>query len=170
MLVAWFSHQPGRASVQSDAVLTHSSSNWGLCQMGTTFLIPDLMTSKEFTAVPGPWIFCRFTTLVLCYRWSSKACKVFCSRSKSSQINIISSTPWAYFSEVRKKNCDRSRATIPWHIAGCEYLWQELLESKPQEGNRFSHGFFPTGRASASGSRTIQNISTQKREHIGNPY
>lgn len=108
-----------------------------MTDLGTPFLLPDHMTSNKFTAVPGPWIFCRITTLVLCCRWPSKACKVFCSRSQSSQINITSSTPWAYFSDVRKNTCDRSSTPSHgmWHAVNTSD--RSSWKANPKRGTDF---------------------------------
>lgn len=50
------------------------------------------ITPKSFTVVPGPWILCGFTAHLLCCRWLSKACTVFCSGGKSS--HCMSSIHW----------------------------------------------------------------------------
>lgn len=72
---------------------------------GTMWALPDHMTPKSFSVVPGPLILCEFTAQLLCYRRFSKACKackVFCNRGKLYVINVLS------FTEAGKENNDRS--------------------------------------------------------------
>lgn len=60
------------------------------------------------------------------YRWSSKACKVFCSSGKSSQVTTMSSVKWAHVTGVGKENFDTSR---PFHGIwwGCVDSLEEAL-------------------------------------------
>lgn len=53
------------------------------------FVCDGYMTPKNLTTVTGPWIFCSFTAHFLCHMWSSKACKVFCSRGKSANLHRL---------------------------------------------------------------------------------
>lgn len=55
----------------------------------TMCVLPTHMTSRNFIAITGSWIFCRVTTHPLSCRRSSRGFKVSYSRGMSSRVNII---------------------------------------------------------------------------------
>ena len=90
------------------------------------------MIPPTFRAVPGPWIFHMSTSNLLPHRCSSKACRMACSRGKSSYVNLTSALIGTFYWCGEEKQAG-SRVTIPgilgWpkRLFGffCNILWEK---------------------------------------------
>ena len=70
------------------------------------------MIPPNFMAVPGLWIFRMCTSSLLPHGCSSKACRMACSRSKSSYVNLMSTLIGTFYWCGEEKQA-RSWVTIP---------------------------------------------------------